>query len=54
MIFSECINCNSAIIINWEIEDGGSYYRNECEKCKSISFYECTSFPYLRKNKYIK
>ncbi len=45
MIFTECANtdCNEPIIIGWESSQGYGFIRHECEKCKQISFIECTS-----------
>lgn len=44
MIFSEC-KCGEFVSIGWEAGMKHGFYRNECEKCGEITFYECTSLP---------
>lgn len=45
MIFTECTNeeCGEPIVVHWESGDGYGFIRHECEKCKCVSFVECTS-----------
>lgn len=44
MIFTECPYCDKPAIISWESGDGGSFGAHQCEECKEVMWYECTSF----------